>query len=395
MNKKSIRDVDVRGKKVFCRVDFNVPIQNGQITDDTRIRAALPTIKYLIEHGAKLILASHLGRPKGKVVEEMRLTPVANRLAEYLEQPVYKVDEVVGAEVEKRVRELKEGEVLLLENVRFLPGEEKNDPVVAKAFADLADLFVNDAFGTAHRAHASTEGIANYIPAVAGLLMQKELDTLGQAMLNPKRPFTAIIGGAKVKDKIGVIQNLLDKVDNLIIGGGLSYTFIRAQGYEIGKSLLEEDKLELARSFIEQAKEKGIRLYLPVDAVVANEFGENPAQVKTVTIDQIPADMMGLDIGPKTREIFAEVIHSSNLVIWNGPMGVFEFDQFAKGTNQVAKAMAQSQALTIVGGGDSAAAIEKAGLAQEVDHISTGGGASLELMEGKELPGVAILNDKE
>ncbi|SFI62413.1 phosphoglycerate kinase [Thermoflavimicrobium dichotomicum] len=395
MNKKSIRDVELRGKRVFCRVDFNVPMENGEITDDTRIRAALPTIQYLVENGAKVILASHLGRPKGKVVEEMRLTPVAARLAEYLGQPVAKVDEVIGPEVEHRVAELKEGEVLLLENVRFHPGEEENDPELAKAFAKLADLYVNDAFGTAHRAHASTAGIAEYIPAVAGFLMQKELDTLGQAMTNPERPFTAIIGGAKVKDKIGVIQNLLDKVDHLIIGGGLSFTFIRAKGYEIGKSLFEADKEELAKSFIRQAEEKGVRLYLPVDVVVANEFDPNPAQVKTVAVDQIPEDMMGLDIGPKTRELFADVIRQSRLVVWNGPMGVFEMDQFAHGTNAIAQAMAESDAVTIVGGGDSAAAIEKAGLADQVDHVSTGGGASLELMEGKELPGVAVLNDKE
>lgn len=395
VNKKSIRDVELRGKRVFCRVDFNVPMENGEITDDTRIRAALPTIQYLVENGAKVILASHLGRPKGKVVEEMRLTPVAARLAEYLGQPVAKVDEVIGPEVEHRVAELKEGEVLLLENVRFHPGEEENDPELAKAFAKLADLYVNDAFGTAHRAHASTAGIAEYIPAVAGFLMQKELDTLGQAMTNPERPFTAIIGGAKVKDKIGVIQNLLDKVDHLIIGGGLSFTFIRAKGYEIGKSLFEADKEELAKSFIRQAEEKGVRLYLPVDVVVANEFDPNPAQVKTVAVDQIPEDMMGLDIGPKTRELFADVIRQSRLVVWNGPMGVFEMDQFAHGTNAIAQAMAESDAVTIVGGGDSAAAIEKAGLADQVDHVSTGGGASLELMEGKELPGVAVLNDKE
>jgi phosphoglycerate kinase len=394
MNKKSIRDVDVRGKRVFCRVDFNVPMEDGKITDDTRIRAALPTIRYLVEHGAKVILASHLGRPKGKIVEELRLTPVAERLAEYLGKPVAKVDEAVGPKVEERVSQLKEGDVLLLENVRFYPGEEKNDPELAQAFAKLADLYVNDAFGAAHRAHASTAGIADYLPAVAGFLLQKELETLGQALVSPQRPFTAIIGGAKVKDKIGVIENLLDKVDNLIIGGGLSYTFIHAKGYGIGKSLFEADKEELAKKFMREAEEKGVRLYLPVDAVVADKFAPD-ANAKVVDIDQIPDDMQALDIGPKTRELFADVVKSSMLVIWNGPMGVFEFDRFAEGTNAVAKALAEADAMTIVGGGDSAAAIEKAGLTDRVDHISTGGGASLELLEGKVLPGVAALNDKE
>lgn len=395
MNKKSIKDVDVRGKRVFCRVDFNVPMENGNITDDTRIRAALPTIQYLIEQGARVILASHLGRPKGRVVEEMRLTPVAQRLAEYLGKPVAKVDEAVGTEVEERVNQMQDGDVLLLENVRFHPGEEKNDPKLARAFASLADLYVNDAFGAAHRAHASTAGIAEYLPAVCGFLMQKELDTLGQALLNPQRPFTAIIGGAKVKDKIGVIENLLDKVDNLIIGGGLAYTFVHAQGYGIGKSLFEPDKEEMAKKFIKEAEEKGVRLYLPIDAVVVSEFGPEPNVVKTVEIDSIPENMEALDIGPKTRELFADVVKSSKLVIWNGPMGVFEFDRFAQGTNAVAQALAESEAMTVIGGGDSAAAIEKAGLANEVDHISTGGGASLELLEGKELPGVAVLEDKE
>jgi phosphoglycerate kinase len=394
MNKKSVKDVDVRGKRVFCRVDFNVPMENGAITDDTRIRAALPTIQYLVEQGAIVILASHLGRPKGKVVEEMRLTAVAERLSRYLGKPVAKVDEVVGDPVKARVAEMKEGDVLLLENVRFEVGEEKNDPELARAFAELADIYVNDAFGTAHRAHASTAGVAEHLPAVAGFLMQKEIDTLGKALSNPERPFTAIIGGAKVKDKIGVIENLLDKVDNLIIGGGLSYTFIYAQGHRIGKSLLEEDKVELAKMFMQKAAEKGVRLLLPVDAVVADRFAPD-ADAKTVDIDAIPDNMMGLDIGPKTLELFTEVIKSSKLVIWNGPMGVFEMDRFAEGTNAVARALAESDAFSIVGGGDSAAAIEKAGLADKVDHISTGGGASLEFLEGKVLPGVAVLMDKE
>ncbi|BCU83101.1 phosphoglycerate kinase [Polycladomyces abyssicola] len=394
MNKKTIRDVDVRGKRVFCRVDFNVPMEDGRITDDTRIRAALPTIRYLTEQGAKVILASHLGRPKGQVVEELRLAPVAKRLAELLEKPVDYVKETVGEEVERRVAALNEGDVLLLENVRFEPGEEKNDPELARAFAQLADLYVNDAFGAAHRAHASTAGIAEHLPAVAGFLMQKELETLGRALEAPERPFTAIIGGAKVRDKIGVIENLLEKVDNLLIGGGLSYTFVKAQGYEIGKSLLEEDKLDLARSFMEKAKAKGVRLLLPVDVVVADRFAPD-ARAETVAIDAIPADMEAMDIGPKTRELFAEVVKSSRLVIWNGPMGVFEFDRFAHGTNAVAQALVDSDALTIVGGGDSAAAIEKAGLADRVSHVSTGGGASLEMMEGKALPGVVALDDRE
>ncbi|MDQ0415964.1 phosphoglycerate kinase [Croceifilum oryzae] len=395
MNKKSIKDVDVHGKRVFCRVDFNVPMEQGKITDDTRIRAALPTIQYLMDQGAKLILASHLGRPKGKVVEEMRLTAVAERLSQLLGKEVTKTNEVIGPEVTEKVSELHNGDVLLLENVRFDAREEKNDAELSRQFAALADLFVNDAFGTSHRAHASTAGIADYIPAVAGFLLQKELEILGSALQTPKRPFTAIVGGAKVKDKIGVIENLLTKVDNLIIGGGLAYTFIKAKGLEIGKSLLEEDKIELAASYLRQAEEAGVRIYLPVDVVVVDEFSPHPPIVKTVDVDQIPTDLEALDIGPKTRELYADVIRSSQLVIWNGPMGVFEFDQFAQGTNTVAKALADSEALSIVGGGDSAAAIEKAGLADEVDHISTGGGASLELLEGKTLPGVAVLNDKE
>jgi phosphoglycerate kinase len=394
MQKKSVRDVEVRGKRVFCRVDFNVPMDGDRITDDTRIRAALPTIRYLVDQGAKVILASHLGRPKGKVVEELRLTPVATRLAELLEKPIQKLDEAIGLEVETAVANMQDGDVILLENVRFYPGEEKNDPELAKSFAKLADLFVHDAFGTEHRAHASTAGIAEYLPAVAGFLMQKELEVLGGAISNPKRPFTAIIGGAKVKDKIGVIENLLGKVDNLIIGGGLVYTFVKAKGYEIGNSLYEPDKEELAKKFIKEAEEKGVRFYMPVDCVVANEFSENASTIETVSIDQIPENLQALDIGPKTAELFSDVIRSSALVIWNGPMGVFEMDRFAKGTNAVAKALAESNAYSIVGGGDSAAAIEKAGLGDRVDHISTGGGASLEFLEGKELPGVAVLQDK-
>ncbi|WP_017756368.1 phosphoglycerate kinase [Calidifontibacillus oryziterrae] len=394
MNKKSIRDIDVKGKKVFCRVDFNVPMQNGQVTDDTRIRAALPTIQFLSENGAKVILASHLGRPKGKVVEEMRLDAVAKKLTDLSGKNVIKTNEAFGSEVDVAISKLSDGDLLLLENVRFYPGEEKNDPELARQFASLADIYVNDAFGAAHRAHASTEGIAHHLPAVAGFLMEKELEVLGKALSNPERPFTAIIGGAKVKDKIGVIENLLEKVDNLIIGGGLAYTFIKAQGYEIGKSLLEEDKIELAKSFIEKAKEKGVNFVMPVDAVIANEFSAD-AEAKVVNIDEIPADAQALDIGPKTVDKYREVIQSSKLVIWNGPMGVFEFEKFANGTIGVAKSLAEApNTYTVIGGGDSAAAVEKFHVSDKMDHISTGGGASLEFMEGKQLPGVAALNDK-
>lgn len=394
MNKKSIRDVDVKGKRVFCRVDFNVPMQDGVITDETRIRAALPTIQYLAENGAKVILASHFGRPKGQVVEELRLTPVAKRLGELLGKNVIKTDEAYGPAVQEAVAGMSEGDVLLLENVRFYAGEEKNDPTLAKEFAALADLYVNDAFGAAHRAHASTAGIAEYIPAVSGFLMEKEIEVLGKALSNPDRPFTAIVGGAKVRDKIGVIRNLLDKVDNLIIGGGLAYTFIKAQGHDIGKSLLEEDKIELAKEFMEIAKQKGVNFYVPVDVLVGDNFS-NDANTQEVSVDAIPSDWEGMDIGPKTREIYADVIRNSKLVIWNGPMGVFEMDTFAKGTKAVAEALAESpNTYSVIGGGDSAAAVEKFGLADKMSHISTGGGASLEFMEGKELPGVVRLNDK-
>lgn len=394
MNKKSVRDVDVKGKRVFCRVDFNVPMSDGEITDDTRIRAALPTINYLVDQGAKVILASHLGRPKGQVNEEMRLTKVAERLSELLNKEVQKSDEYAGEAVKTMVANLKEGDILVLENVRFDKGEEKNNEELARQFADLADIFVNDAFGAAHRAHASTEGIGRFIPAVSGLLMEKELEVLGKALSTPERPFTAIIGGAKVKDKIGVIENLLDKVDHLIIGGGLAYTFIKAQGYEIGQSLLEEDKIDLAKSFIEKAKAKGVQFHMPVDAVVSKEFSKD-APTRIVPIDQIPADEMALDIGPKTAEKYAEIIKNSKLVIWNGPMGVFEWDAFANGTKAVAQSLADAKdTYSVIGGGDSAAAVEKFGLADKMSHISTGGGASLEFMEGKVLPGVAILQDK-
>ncbi|WP_129689888.1 phosphoglycerate kinase [Gottfriedia acidiceleris] len=393
MNKKSLHDIDVKGKRVFCRVDFNVPMANGEVTDDTRIRAALPTIQYLIENGAKVILASHLGRPKGQVNEDMRLNPVATRLSEKLGKNVIKADEAYGPKVQEEISKMNEGDVLLLENVRFYPGEEKNDEALAKEFASLADVYVNDAFGAAHRAHATTAGIAKHIPAVAGFLMEKEINVLGKALSNPERPFTAIIGGAKVRDKIGVIENLLEKVDNLIIGGGLAYTFLKAKGYEIGKSLLEEDKIDLANEFMQKAEAKGVKFYMPIDAIVADKFGED-ANTREVDIDSIPADWEALDIGPKTTALYADVIKSSKLVIWNGPMGVFEIDKFAQGTKGVAQALADSDAYSIIGGGDSAAAAEKFGLADKMSHISTGGGASLEFMEGKELPGVALLNDK-
>lgn len=393
MSKKSVRDVEVAGKRAFVRVDFNVPVENGQITDDTRIRETLPTIKFLVEKGAKVILASHFGRPKGQVVEELRLTPVAAKLAELLGQSVIKADVSVGEIVKAQVDALENGDVLLLENVRFNEGEEKNDPELAKAFAELADLFVNDAFGAAHRAHASTEGIAHFIPAVSGLLMEKELDVLGKALNNPERPFTAIVGGSKVKDKIAVIENLLNIADNVLIGGGLSYTFLKAQGHEIGKSLVDNEKLDLALSFIEKAKEKGVNFLIPVDIVVADKFSAD-ANTQIVGVDGIPADWEGIDIGPKTRELYADVIAKSKLVVWNGPMGVFEIEPFSHGTRAVAQACATTSGYTVIGGGDSAAATEKFHLADQMNHMSTGGGASLEFMEGKALPGVVALNDK-
>ncbi len=393
MKKKSVRDVEVTGKRVFVRVDFNVPLENGAITDDTRIRETLPTIRYLIGNGAKVILASHLGRPKGQVVEEMRLTPAAARLSELLGKPVAKVDEAIGDAVKAKVNALHNGDVLLLENVRFYPGEEKNDPELAKAFAELADLYVNDAFGAAHRAHASTEGVAHHLPAVAGLLMEKELEVLGKALNNPERPFTAIIGGSKVKDKIDVINKMLEIADNILIGGGLAFTFLKAKGYEIGSSLVDDSKLDLALAFIHKAEKLGKNFLIPVDAVAADDFSET-ANTRIVDADGIPADWKGLDIGPKTSEKYAAVIKNSKLVVWNGPMGVFEMEPFSHGTRAVAQACAETSAYTIIGGGDSAAAAEKFKLAGKMDHISTGGGASLEFMEGKALPGVVALNDK-
>lgn len=394
MNKKSLKDMVVKGKRVLCRVDFNVPMQNGTVTDDTRIEAALPTITYLIENGAKVILATHLGRPKGEVVEDLRLDPVAKRLSELLEKKVMKTNTVIGEEVDQAIATMQAGDVLLLENVRFEIGEEKNDPDLVKAFATMADLYINDAFGTSHRAHASTAGVADHLPAAAGLLMEKEIDVLGKALANPERPFTAIIGGSKVKDKINVIDNFLDIVDNLLIGGGLACTFLKAKGYEIGNSLLEEDKIDLAKEFMKKAEEKGVKFYIQTDAVVADAFKED-ANNKIVAANEIPEGWMCLDIGPETQATYRDVILNSKLVVWNGPMGVFEMEAFSGGTKEVAQALADTKGYTVIGGGDSAAAVEQFGLAEKMDHVSTGGGASLEFMEGKDLPGINALDDKE
>jgi phosphoglycerate kinase len=392
--KKSVRDVDVSGKRIFVRVDFNVPLEGSTITDDTRIRETVPTIQYLIERGARVILASHLGRPSGQVVEALRLSPVAQRLSELLGRKVTMASGSVGEAVAQQVAKLANGDVILLENVRFEPGEERNDPQLAQAFASLAENYVNDAFGAAHRAHASTEGIAHYLPGVSGLLMEKELAVLGKALSNPDRPFTAIIGGAKVKDKIDVIQNLLDIADHVIIGGGLAYTFLKAQGYEIGKSLVDNGKLEVALEFLEKAKARGVNFMLPTDIVICDKFSAD-AMTKVVNLSGIPTDWEGIDIGPNTRAAYASVIAQSKLVVWNGPMGVFEIEPFSHGTRAVAEACAATAAYTVIGGGDSAAAVEKFGLANRMDHISTGGGASLEFMEGKALPGVVALQDQK
>jgi len=394
MNKKTVKDFDVKGKRVFVRVDFNVPLDDeGNITDDTRIKAALPTITYLIENEAKVILASHLGRPKGKFNPKYSLAPVAKRLSELLNKEVIFASDCIGPQVEELVNKMNPKDVLLLENLRFYPQEEENDREFAKKLAGLADIYINDAFGTAHRAHASTAGIAEYLPSGAGFLMQKEIEIMGKALENPERPFVAVLGGAKVSDKIGVITNLLNKVDSLLIGGGMAFTFLKAKGYEIGKSLLEEDKIELARSLMKEAEEKGVDLVLPEDIVVTEEIKEG-SPYKTVSSSEIPSNLIGVDIGEKTREKFAQIIKRAKLVVWNGPMGVFEIRSFAEGTLAIAKAMAESGAITIVGGGDSAAAVEQLGFADKMTHISTGGGASLEFLEGKELPGVAVLNDK-
>ncbi|MBD2060580.1 phosphoglycerate kinase [Oculatella sp. FACHB-28] len=400
MSKKSVANLsasDLSGKRVLVRADFNVPLDDqGNITDDTRIRAALPTIQDLISKQAKVILTSHFGRPKGKVVDSMRLTPVSDRLSQLLGQTVTKCDDCIGEEVASTVAAMQPGQVVLLENVRFHAEEEKNDPEFAKQLASVADLYVNDAFGTAHRAHASTEGVTHYLkPSVAGFLIEKELEYLQNAIENPKKPLAAIIGGSKVSSKIGVIETLLDKVDKLLIGGGMIFTFYKARGLNVGKSLVEEDKLELAKTLEAKAKERGVDLLLPTDVVVADNFAPD-ANAQTVSIENIPDGWMGLDIGPDSIKVFQDALTQCKSVIWNGPMGVFEFDQFAKGTEAIAHTLAgltPQGVTTIIGGGDSVAAVEKVGVAEQMSHISTGGGASLELLEGKELPGIAALDD--
>lgn len=394
MNKKTIRDIQVDGKRVLVRVDFNVPMDGDRITDENRILGALPTIRYLLEHNAKVVLCSHMGRPKGEVNPKYSLAPVAKRLSELLHQEVKMAKDVVGEDADRIVAGLKEGEVCLLENLRFHKEEEKNEEAFAKKLASYGEIYVNDAFGTAHRAHASTEGVTHFLPvAVSGFLIEKELKFLGDAVNHPVRPFVAILGGAKVSDKINVIKNLLEKVDVLIIGGGMSYTFTKALGGSVGNSLLEEDKIPLALELLDRAKQKNVKLLLPVDTVVADKFA-NDANQKVVKANAIPDGWEGLDIGPETRKLFAQEIKNAKTVVWNGPMGVFEFPAFAEGTKAVAKAMAESDATTIVGGGDSAAAVEQLGFADKISHISTGGGASLEFLEGIELPGVKALNNK-
>ena len=395
LNKKTIEDIDVKGKKVLARCDFNVPLKDGEITNDKRIVAALPTIKYLMEHGAKVILCSHLGRPKGEYKPEFSLAPVAKRLSEYLGVEVKLAEdaEVVGANAKAMAAELKDGEVMLLENVRYRAEETKNEENFSKELASLADIFVNDAFGTAHRAHCSTTGVASYLPAVCGYLIQKEIKFMGGALANPKRPLVAILGGAKVSDKIGVIENLIDKCDTIIIGGGMAYTFMKYLGHNIGTSLLEADWVEKAGEMMKKAEDKGVKFLIPVDNKVGKEYDEN-TEAKVVSSDDIPDGWMGLDIGPKTQEIFANAIKGAGTVIWNGPMGVSEWDNFAAGTICVAKAVADSGAISIIGGGDSVAAVTKLGFADKMSHISTGGGASLEFLEGKDLPGICALQDK-
>ena len=394
LNKKSVKDIDVKGKKVLVRCDFNVKMENGVITSDKRIVASLPTINYLLDNGAKLILCSHLGRPKGEFNPEYSLAPVAVRLSELLGRPVKMAKDVVGESAQSLAADLKEGEVLLLENVRFHAEETKNDPEFAKKLASLAEIYVNDAFGSAHRAHASTTGVADYLPAVCGFLIQKELEYIGGALENPQRPLVAILGGAKVSDKIGVITNLMEKVDTLIVGGGMAYTFFAALGHTVGTSLLEADKIDLAKEMMEKAEAKGVKFLIPIDNIVGKEYKED-TEYMIVDSDDIPDGWMGLDIGPKSTALFAEAVKDAGTVIWNGPMGVSEWEHFAAGTIGVATAIAESNAISIIGGGDSAAAIQKLGFADKMSHISTGGGASLEFLEGKELPGVAALNDKD
>ena len=396
-NKKSIEDIEVAGKRVLCRCDFNVPTKNGKITSDKRIVAAMPTIKYLVEHDAKVILCSHMGKPKGEWKPELSLKVVAERISELLGKEVIMASDVAGEDSKAKAAALNNGDVMLLENTRYIKGETKNDPELSKALADLADIFVNDAFGTAHRAHSSTAGVADHLPAVCGYLVQKEVSIMGKALANPERPFVAILGGAKVSDKLNVINNLLEKVDTLIIGGGMAYTFLAAKGYGIGTSLLDAEKIDYCKEMMAKAEAKGVKLLLPIDTVVAASF-PNPidgeVEVETVDSSAIPADKMGLDIGEKTRALFAEAAKNAKTVVWNGPMGVFENPTLAKGTIAVAQALADSDAVTIVGGGDSAAACEQLGFADRITHISTGGGASLEFLEGLELPGIACLQDK-
>jgi len=391
-NKKTVENIDVKGKKVLVRCDFNVPLDGEKITDETRLKGALPTIKYLLDNNAKVILCSHLGRPKGEFNSKFSLKPIASRLSELLGVNVAMCADVIGNDAKAKAAALNEGEVILLENVRFHAEEEKNDPAFAKELASMAEIFVNDAFGTAHRAHASTAGVADYLPAVMGYLIKKEVDFMGGAVANPERPFVAILGGAKVSDKIKVIENLLDKVDILIIGGGMAYTFAKAMGGEIGKSICENDKLDLALDILAKAEAKGVKLMLPCDTVAADDFS-NDANRKTVPTKAIPADYEGLDIGPETIAAFTAAIAGAKTVLWNGPMGVFEFENFAAGTKAIAKAVSEVVGTTIIGGGDSVAAVEQAGYAPKMSHISTGGGASLEFLEGKELPGIACLQD--
>ncbi|WP_073997627.1 phosphoglycerate kinase [Anaerococcus urinomassiliensis] len=398
MNKKTVKDLDVKGKKVLVRVDFNVPLSKenrGEIADDTRIKAALPTIDYLLENDAKVILMSHLGRPKGEANPDFALKPVAEWLENHYGAKFHFLPspEVVDDKVKEEVENLKEGELALLENTRYVGGETKNDEEFSKKLASLADLYVNDAFGTSHRAHSSNVGVASILPSAVGFLIEKEIDVMGKALEDPEKPFVSILGGAKVSDKIGVIENLLTKVDTILIGGGMAYTFLKAQGKEIGKSLLEEDKMDLSLNLLERAKENGVEILLPVDVVIADEIAPG-VETQIVDIDRIPADKEALDIGPKTAELFAEKIKAAKTVVWNGPMGVFEIKEFSNGTNEVAKALSEADATTIVGGGDSALAIEMAGLKDKITHVSTGGGASLEFLEGKDLPGISAIEDK-
>ncbi len=394
MNKKTVKDIDLKGKKVLVRCDFNVPMnEERKITDNTRIVAALPTIKYLLEQNCAIILCSHLGRPKGEFKPEFSLKPVAEELSKLLGKEVIMAKDVIGEDAKTKAANLQQGQIMLLENVRFHKEETDNDPNFAKELASMAEVYVSDAFGAVHRAHASTAGVAEYLPAVAGFLIEKELKFLGNAVSNPERPFIAILGGAKVSDKIGVIDSLLEKVDTLIIGGGMAYTFFKAQGYEVGKSLCELDKLDLAKSLMEKAKEKGVKLMLPVDTRVGKEFKED-TESKTVKCTEIPVDWEGFDIGEETIKMFSDELRKAKTVVWNGPLGLFEFDQFAKGTNAIAKVLSEIDATTIIGGGDSAAAVRKAGLEDKMTHISTGGGASLEFLEGKKLPGIECLLDK-